>query len=99
MDQYNTKSGVKEKQIERGGLVPVTAGIIRNATLNNQDQLVFKDIVISDVTIVGHIIEFKETETKTTIKVWEQSGSVNVVFYTKSEGDGSYGLSECNFKE
>lgn len=92
---YNRSSYKKneDRQIERGGLVPVTCGIIRKATINSQEQLSYDGVQISDVSIVGRIMDFKETETRVTVKLWESSGSVEVTFYSKNENEGSSGLS------
>lgn len=98
MEQYN-RSAMKtqERQVERGGLVPVTSSIIQNAKINNQEQLEYHGVMISDVCIVGHILEYKETETRVMVKIWEQTGSVDATFYSKNENEGSSGLSNFQY--
>ena len=78
------------------GIIPVNANIINKATINSLDHLEFKGVTITDVSYVGHILEYKEEETKVRMKLWETSGSIDVYFYHRNESEGNSSLN--NFK-
>lgn len=80
-----------------GGLIPITAKILNTATINVEETVEFEGILLSDICIVGYIKEFKEYEARVNIQIWDQTGTVSVVFYNKSESESNAGLMNFNY--
>lgn len=87
-NQYDSHSGSKYPQYrERGGLIPVTASIIKNAKVANDESVEYQDIPIIDITAVGYIVDFKEIENKITVTLYDYTGLLEVNFYIRHDND------------
>jgi len=95
MADENTKheGGSNGKFRERGGLIPITAKILKDATVNHDEAVEYQGNLLSDVSIVGYLKSFNETDTKVIVKVWDQTGIVETIFYNKNESETHSGLS------
>ena len=82
---------------ERGGLIPITAKILQDSIVNQEEAVEYQGNILSDVCIVGYIKLYTETDTKVLIKIWDQTGNVDTVFYNKNENEIHSGLSNFNF--
>ncbi len=82
-----------QKFRERGGLIPITAKILQDSIVNQDDAVEYQGNILSDVCIVGYLKEFRETDTKVLVKIWDQTGLVDTVFYNKNENEIHSGLS------
>lgn len=93
----NSNSKVtEEKEVlaskkERGGLLPVTAKILNNASIRNE-VIEYMGITISDIMFVGILISYEESDTRTFIKVWDQTGTIEIIFFNKNESEAHHGL-------
>lgn len=85
--------GSNPKIKERGGLIPITAKILKDAVINSEEAVEYQGILLSDVCIVGYLKAFKETDTKVLVTIWDQTGVVETVFYNKNENEVHSGLS------
>ena len=84
---------------ERGGLIPITAKILHDSTVNHEEAVEYQGNLLSDVSIVGYLKTFNETDTKVIVRIWDQTGVVETVFYNKNENEAHSGLSNFNFVE
>lgn len=85
------------KTKERGGLIPITAKILKDSTLNQDEACEYQGILLSDVYIVGYLKKYTETDTKVLINIWDQTGMVETVFYNKNENETHSGLLNFNY--
>lgn len=81
-----------QKIRERGGLIPITARILTTGLLTPEENVEYKGIVLSDVYVVGHIIDYNESDTKVKLRLWDGSGIIDVVFFNKNEAEHHPGL-------
>ena len=94
---YESHSGTKyHSQRERGGLIPVTASIIKNAEVTQDESVEFQGINIIDITAVGYVVDFKEIENKINITLYDYTGLLDVNFYIRQDNDDNSLLD--NFK-
>ena len=77
---------------ERGGLIPITAKILHDSLVNQDEAVEYQGNILSDVCIVGYLKDFRETDTKVLTKIWDQTGMVDTVFYNKNENEIHSGL-------
>ena len=95
--QYESHSGTKyHSQRERGGLIPVTASIIKNAEVTQDESVEFQGINIIDITAVGYVVDFKEIDNKINITLYDYTGLLDVNFYIRQDSDDNSLLD--NFK-
>ena len=95
--QYESHSGTKyHSQRERGGLIPVTASIIKNAEVTQDESVEFQGINIIDITAVGYVVDFKEIDNKINITLYDYTGLLDVNFYIRQDNDDNSLLD--NFK-
>ncbi len=84
-------TGSNQKK-ERGGLIPITAKILKDATPNSDEAIEYETVLLSDVTIVGYLKKYEETDTKVLVHIWDHTGMVETVFYNKNENEAHIGL-------
>ncbi len=85
---YESHSGVKyHPQRERGGLIPVTANIIKNAEITQDETVEFQGVNIIDITLVGYIVDYKENDNKIIITLYDYTGLIDIHFYIRQEND------------
>ena len=95
--QYESYSGTKYRpQRERGGLIPVTASIIKNAEVTQDESVEFQGVNIIDITAVGYVVDFKEMENKISITLYDYTGLLDVNFFIRQDNDDNSLLD--NFK-
>ena len=95
--QYESHSGSKyHSQRERGGLIPVTASIIKNARVTEDESVEYQGINIIDITAVGYVVNFREIDNKINITLYDYTGLLDVNFYIRQGNDDSSLLD--NFK-
>ena len=89
----NAKDGQSgPKYRERGGLVPITARILNESTVNNEEAIEYLGSLLSDVCIVGYIKDYQEMEARVKVKIWDHTGLIEAVFYNKNESESHSGL-------
>ena len=72
---YESHSGSKyHPPKERGGLIPVTANIIKNAEVTQDETVEFQGVNIIDITAVGYVVDFQEVENKISITLYDSNG-------------------------
>lgn len=87
MSQEESASKTTDSKIKDQVLIPVNAKIIRSLDADTS-SLVYLGVKLLEVYLVGHIIETKEEETVMRLKVWEPSGTTEVVFENKAALNG-----------
>ncbi len=93
----DSASGQKVK--ERGGLIPITAKILSDCVVNQDENIEYCGNNLSDVCVVGYLKDYVESDTKVRIKIWDQSGIIDTVFYNKNESETHSGLSNFIYTE
>ena len=87
---YESHSGSKyHPPRERGGLIPVTANIIKNAEVTQDETVEFQGVSIIDITAVGYVVDYKEVENKISITLYDYTGLLNVNFFIRQDNDDS----------
>ena len=89
----------QNKYRERGGLIPITAKILNDSIVNQEESVQYLDNILSDVSIVGYLKDFQESDTKVRVKIWDQTGLVETIFYNKNESESHSGLANFYFTE
>ena len=82
---------------ERGGLIPITAHILDSAEVTKEETIEYQGVTISDITAVGYVVEYKESEAKIKIILYDYTGLIEVNFFNKQESQDSIGLSKFKF--
>ena len=83
-------SGIKyHPSRERGGLIPVTATIIKNAEITQDETVEFQGVNIIDITLVGYIVNYKEIENKIIITLYDYTGLIDIHFHIRQDNDDS----------
>src|SRR5690349_8715625 len=94
----NKDSGSAQKTRDKGGLIPVTAKIINDASINQEELIEYMGVNLSDISIVGYMMAFNELDTKVKITLWDHTGKIEVTFYY-SDTEGHAGLANFHFSE
>ena len=85
---YESHSGSKyHPPRERGGLIPVTANIIKNAEVTQDETVEFQGVSIIDITAVGYVVDYKEVDNKISITLYDYTGLLNVNFFIRQDND------------
>ena len=87
------------KSYNRGGLVPINAHILKMATINQEEAIEYNGVPLSDVTIVGYIKDFTESDTKIKVTLWDHTGFVEIIFFNRNENEGYSSLNNFTFSE
>ena len=96
---YNNDGHNPQKTTERGGLIPITARILDQAQINLDDAIEYNGVILSGICFVGYVEHFQENEANIQFKIWDQTGTINVTFYNKTENEGAPSLSGFNFSK
>lgn len=78
---------------ERGGLIPITASILQKSQVTKEETIEFEGVPISDVKIAGYVTDYKELEHRVKIQIWDYTGTIEINFFHKQEGQDNSGLS------
>ena len=94
---YNTSSAKSHSARERGGLIPVTANILKEAEVTKEETVEYQGIPISDITAIGYIIDYKELEAKVKVTLYDYTGIMEINFFNKIDNQDSSGLNKLNY--
>ena len=99
-DEGNQNSAMQRPR-ERGGLIPITAHILSQATVNPEESIEYNGNLLSDICLVGYILDYndKPFEARVKVQIWDQTGVVEVTFYNKNESESNSGLTNFNYEE
>ena len=92
-----SQSGKSHQNRERGGLIPVTATILKEAEVTKEETVEYQGCPISDITALGYVIDYKELETKVKITIYDFTGTIEVSFFNRIENQDSAGLSKFHY--
>ena len=82
---------------ERGGIIPVTSIILSEAEVSKDESVLYQGIPISDITIVGYVIDYKELESRIKLTLFDYTGTVEVNFYNKINSIDTAGLNKFHY--
>ena len=96
---YNefTQSAKVHATRERGGLIPVTANILRVAEVTKEETVEYQGVPISDITAIGYVIDYKELEAKVKITLYDYTGTMEINFFNKIDNQDSVGLNKFHY--
>lgn len=97
-DEGNQNSAMQRPR-ERGGLIPITAHILSQATVNLEESIEYNGNLLSDICLVGYIVDYKDLEARVKVQIWDQTGVVEVTFYNKNESESNSGLAGFHYEE
>ena len=98
-NQYKSNSETKYHSYrERGGLIPVTASIIKNAEVTPDDSVEYQGVNIIDITAVGYVVDYKEVENKINITLYDYTGLLNVNFYIRQDNEDNSILDDFKYE-
>lgn len=95
--EQNQSSNKNLSSRERGGLIPVTAHIINKAEVTKEETVEYQGVTISDITAIGYIVDYKESEANIRIIIYDYTGLIDVNFFSKQEGQDSIGLNRFKY--
>ena len=90
-------SGKGQQNRERSGIVPVTALILNEAEVTKEESVLYQGVPLSDITIVGYIVDYKELESKIKITLFDYTGSVEINFFNKINSTDTIGLNKIHY--
>ena len=82
---------------ERGGLIPVTSNILREAEVTKEETVEYQGVPISDITAIGYVIDYKELEAKVKITLYDYTGTMEINFFNKIDNQDSVGLNKFHY--
>ena len=96
---YNelTQSAKTHQTRERGGLIPVTANILREAEVTKEETVEYQGVPISDITAIGYVIDYKELEAKVKVTLFDYTGTMEINFFNKIDNQDSVGLNKFHY--
>ena len=97
-DEGNQNSAMQRPR-ERGGLIPITAHILSQATVNLEESIEYNGNLLSDICLVGYILDYKDLEARVKVQIWDQTGVVEVTFYNKNESESNSGLAGFHYEQ
>ena len=97
-DEGNQNSAMQRPR-ERGGLIPITAHILSQATVNLEESIEYNGNLLSDICLVGYIVDYKQLEARVKVQIWDQTGVVEVTFYNKNESESNSGLAGFHYEQ
>lgn len=87
-----------QKFKERGGLIPINAKILNDSIVNSEEGIEYLGNLLSDVSVVGYIKDYQEMEARIKVKLWDQTGVMEIIFYNKNESESHSGLSNFYYE-
>ena len=96
---YNdvSQSGRSHQNRERGGLIPVTATILKEAEVTKEETVEYQGVPISDITAIGYVIDYKELEAKVKVTLYDFTGSIEINFFQKQDNQDSAGITRFHY--
>ena len=91
-------SGKTLQTRERGGIIPVTSVILGEAEVTKDESVSYQGIPISDITIVGYVVDYKELESKIKMTLFDFTGTIEVNFFNKMNSIDTAGLNKFHYK-
>ena len=82
---------------ERGGLIPVTANILKEAEVTKEETVEYQGVPISDITAIGYVIDYKELEAKVKVTLFDYTGIMEINFFNKIDSQDSVGLNKFHY--
>ena len=92
-----TQSAKTRTSRERGGLIPVTANILKEAEVTKEETVEYQGVPISDITAIGYVIDYKELEAKVKVTLYDYTGSMEINFFNKIDNQDSVGLNKFHY--
>ena len=107
MEQYEDGNNQRYNEIsqsakvhstrERGGLIPVTSNILREAEVTKDETVEYQGVPISDITAIGYVIDYKELEAKVKVTLYDYTGTMEINFFNKIDNQDSVGLNKFHY--
>lgn len=107
MEQYEDSNNQRYNEIsqsakahssrERGGLIPVTSNILREAEVTKEETVEYQGVPISDITAIGYVIDYKELEAKVKVTLYDYTGTMEINFFNKIDNQDSIGLNKFHY--
>ena len=82
---------------ERGGLIPLTATILKEAKVTKEETVEYQGVPISDITAIGYVIDYKESEAKIKVTLYDFSGCMEINFFNHIDNQDSAGLTKFHY--
>ena len=92
-----TQSAKAHSTRERGGLIPVTSNILREAEVTKEETVEYQGVPISDITAIGYVIDYKELEAKVKVTLYDYTGTMEINFFNKIDNQDSVGLNKFHY--
>ena len=87
----------RQREYEKGGLIPITANIINMSQITPEETVEYQGIQLSDINIVGFVVDFKELENKVKILLYDYTGTVEISFFNKMDYQDNLELSKFKY--
>ena len=97
--KYNetSQSGKSHQNRERGGLIPVTATILKEAEVTKEETVEYQGVPISDITAIGYVVDYKELEAKVKVTLYDFTGWIEINFFNRIDNQDSAGLTKFHY--
>ena len=90
-------SGKGQQNRERSGIIPVTSLILNEAEVTKEDSVLYQGILLSDITIVGYVVDYKELESRIKLTLFDYTGTVEINFFNKINNIDTTGLNKFHY--
>ena len=92
-----SQSNKSHQKYERGGLIPITANILKEAEVTKEETVEYQGVPISDITATGYVIDYKELEAKVKVTLYDYTGSIEINFFNRIDNQDSAGLTKFHY--
>ena len=75
------QSGKSHQNRERDDLIPVTAPILKEAEVTNEEAVEYQGIPTSDITAIGYVVDYKKLEVKVKVTICDFTGLIEINFF------------------
>ena len=82
---------------EKGGLIPVTANILKEAQVTKGESVEYQGVPICDITAIGYVVDYKELEAKVKVTIYDFTGCIEINFFNRADTQDQAGLTKFHY--
>ena len=96
---YNdiSQSGRSRQNKENGGLIPVSATILKQASVIKGQSVEYRGCPLCDITAIGYVVDYKEIENKVKLTIFDYTGLMDINFFKDVYGNDTLGLDKFHY--
>ena len=98
-NKYNgiSQSAKSYQNREKGGLIPLTAAILKEAQVTKEETVEYQGVPICDITAIGYVVDYKELEAKIKVTIYDFTGCIEINFFNRPDNQDQAGLNKFHY--